>query len=294
MKIGLHAAMLERRYPHPAHALAQAGTLGADHYEIDLGIGLPGELWSERFDRFRQLIPELLETSQRARVQLSSLCLGTLWQTSLASPDPDERAQGVKVIRDVCGVARSLGVSALLLPVGQPEGAEVAAARENVVKSLRQCLVVAEDSGVMLALENVCQPFLEDAEALLEVVTALNSKSCGIYYDLGNPSFVGHDPVTELQQIASHLVRVHAKDTLNVRREKPPLPATPITGDFYVWQRRTTVTLGQGDVDLRGCARNLQNIGYTDSIIIEVPQSPEDTEAGCLDNLQAARQIFGS
>lgn len=292
--IGLHAAMLEKRYPHPVEAVARAGALGADLYEIDLAIGQPSESWDLRFNTFQQLIPELLETAQRTGVQLASLCLGTLWQTSLSSPDPDERAQGVGIIRDVCGVTRSLGVSVLLLPVGQPEGVEVAAARENLVSSLRRCLEVADDTGVTLALENVCQPFLEDAEAMLEVVTALDSKSCGIYYDLGNPSFVGGDPVKELQLIAPHLVRVHAKDTVNIRRDKPPLPVTPITGDFYVWQRRTTVALGHGEVDLEGCARTLDDIGYMDGIVVEIPQSPKNAEMGCAENLEAARQIFSS
>ena len=145
----------------------------------------------------------------------------------------------------------------LLLPVGQPNDLEVVAARENLVASLRSCLEVARDNGVTLALENVCQPFLDDAEALLEVVTTLDSGSCGIYYDLGNSSFVGQNPVAELRLLTPYLVRVHAKDTVNIRREKPPLPATPITGDFYVWQRRTTVTLSQGEVDLGACARTL-------------------------------------
>ena len=147
MKIGLHAAMLERRYPHPPDAVAQAAALGADSYEIDIGIGRPGEPWAARFEAFRQLVPALLETAERTGVSLASLCLGTLWQTSLASPDPDERAQGAQVIKDVCSVARSLGVSALLLPVGQPEGVEPEAARANVVLSLRECLNVAGDAG---------------------------------------------------------------------------------------------------------------------------------------------------
>ena len=159
---------------------------------------------------------------------------------------------------------------------------------------MREGLAVAEDNGVSLALENVCQPFLERAEDLLEVVAAVNSKNCGVYYDLGNPSFVGRDPVAELRQIAAHLVRVHAKDTVNVRRDRPPLPATPITGDFYVWQRRTTVTLGHGEVDLEGCARTLRDLGYTGSVVTEVPQPPENAEAGSLANLQAARRIFAS
>ena len=294
MKIGLHAAMLERRYPHPPDAVAQAAALGADSYEIDLGIGRPNEPWTARFEAFRQLVPELRETAERTGVMLPSLCLGTLWQTSLASPDPDERRQGVQVIRDVCGVARSLDVSVLLLPVGQPEGVELAAARANVVVSLRECLEGAEDAGVTLALENVCQPFLETAEALLEVVAALGSPTCGVYYDLGNASFVGQDPVAELRAVAPHLVRVHAKDTVNVRRERPPLPETPITGDFTVWQRRTTVTLGSGEVDLEGCAQVLRELGYEEGVVIEVPQPPEGAAAGCLENLRAARRVFGA
>ncbi len=294
MKIGLHAAMLERRYPYPPDAVAQAAALGADSYEIDVGIGLPGKPWAVRFEAFKQLIPALQEAAERTGVSLSSLCLGTLWQTSLASADPDERAQGIGVIRDVCGVAPSLGVSALLLPVGQPVGVEPAAARANVVTSLRACLEVAEDAGVSLALENVCQPFLETAEELLEVVTALDFKTCGVYYDLGNPSFVGQNPVQELRLVAPHLVRVHAKDTVNVRRKRPPRPETPITGDFGVWQRRTTVTLGSGEVDLEGCAEVLRDIGYTAGVIIEVPQPPERAEAGGRENLATVRKIFGT
>lgn len=293
MKIGLHAAMLGRRFPNPVDSLAQAAALGAERYEIDLSIGRPGEPWEARSEAFRQLVPALRETAERTGTDLSSICLGTLWQTSLASADPDERKQGVRVVREVCAFAPGLGVSVLLLPVGQPEGVEGAAARANVVTSLRECLEVAAENGVTLALENVCQPFMASAEALLEVVGALASRSCGVYYDLGNPSFLGRNPVAELRLVAPHLVRVHAKDTVNVRRERPPLPETPITGDFHVWQRRTTVTLGRGEVDLEGCARVLRELGYAEGVVIEVPQDPERAEVGCLDNLRAARQLFG-
>ena len=291
MKIGLHAAMLERRFPNPVDALAQAAALGADLYEIDLGIGAGP--WAERRDAFQKRIPALRETVERTGVELSSLCLGTLWQTSLASPDPDERRRGVEVVRDVCSLAPQLGVTALLLPVGQPEGAETARARENLAESLRACLGSAQDAGVVLALENVCQPFLKTAEGLLEVVTAVNSPACGVYYDLGNSSFVGTDPVAALLVLAPPPVRGDAKDAVSVRRERPPLPSVPITGDFYVWQRRTTVTLGSGEVDLGACAEVLNDLEYTAGVVIEVPGLPERAEAGCRDNLAAARRIFG-
>ena len=294
MKIGLHAAMLERRFPNPIDALTQAAALGADSYEIDLGIGRPGETWASRVEAFRQLVPRLRESAKRTGLELASLCLGTLWQASLASPDPGERMQGVRLIRDVCAMAQPLGASVLLLPIGQPPGVESAAARANAVMSLRECLAAAEDTGVTLALENVCQPFLSTAEEMLEVITDLDSDRCGIYYDLGNPGFIGRDPVAELRLVAPHLVRVHAKDTVNVSRVRPPLPETPITGDFFVWQRRTTVTLGTGEVDLEGCAQVLREVGYAAGVVIEVPQQPEHAETGCRENLAAARRIFGA
>lgn len=290
MKVGLHAAMLERRFPNPVEALTQAAALGAELYEIDLGIA--PEPWSVRLEAFRRLVPALRETADREGIALSSLCLGTLWQTSLASPDPDERAQGVQVISDVCTLAPQLGASVLLLPVGQPQGIEAAQARENVVSSLRACRGTARDAGVTLALENVCQPFLETVAELVGVVAAVDSPACGVYYDLGNAAFVGQDPAAELRAAQPHLVRVHAKDTINVRRERPPLPGVPITGDFTVWQRRTTVTLGSGETALTECARVLREVGYTESVVIEVPQPPENAEAGSRDNLAAARRIF--
>ncbi len=290
MKTGLHAAMLERRFPDPVEAVAQAAALGADSYEIDLGIG--PEPWAKRKEAFHHRIPALRDIADREDISLSSLCLGTLWQTSLASPDPDERAQGVRVVRDVCGFAPRLGVRVLLLPVGQPEGVETARARANLIESLRACLETAQDAGVTLALENVCQPFLEGAAGLLEVVAAVDSPACGVYYDLGNASFVGQDPVEELRLVARYLVRVHAKDTVGIRRDRPPLPGVPITGDFTVWQRRTTVTLGGGETNLTACARVLRDVGYAEGVIIEVPQLPERAEAGSQDNLAAARRIF--
>lgn len=291
MKIGLHAATLERRYPLP-DVLTHAAALGAESYEIDIGIGQPGERWPDRLGQFENLVPNLRTLAAELDLELATLCLGTLWQTSLASADPAEREQGVKVIQDICALAPDLGTSVILLPVGQPVGLDPQAARANLIDSLRRCLPAAEAQGVTLALENVCQAFLKGAAELLEVVETVNGIK--IYYDLGNPSFIGHNPASELAQLAPYVARVHAKDTIPLRRAQPPLPQTPITGDFYVWQERTTVTLGEGDVDLVGLARQLDNMGYREGIIIEVPQPPERADIGSKNNLRAARRIFSS
>jgi len=285
--------MVESRYPL-LEALEKAAAFGAQNYEIDIGIGRPGEAWEARLESWRRMAPRARATAEQVGLKLPSLCLGVLWQYSLASPLEAERAMGVRVVREGCELAQALGATALLLPVGQPPGLEPERGRENVIASLRSCLAAAEAAGVRLGLENVCQAVLLTADDLLEVVQAVASPACGIYYDLGNPSFVGLDPAAELPRLAKHLVRVHAKDTVAVPRERPPLPETPITGDFTVWGRRTTVDLGTGEVDFSGLSRTLAEVGYREGVILEVPQPAERVEGGCRENLAAARHFFGS
>lgn len=292
MNIGLHAAMLERRF-FVLEAIRQAAKLGAQLYEIDLGIGKPGESWQTRSAAWREEAPRVRAVADEVGISLS-LCLGTLWQCSLASPDAAERQAGVKVVQDCCALAEVLGVPVLLLPIGQPLGEDIERARAQVVESVRHCVQTAEAAGVLLGLENVCQAVLPTAETLVEVVERVDSDACGIYFDLGNPTFLGLDPIAELERAAPHLVRVHLKDTVPEPREHPPLPETPITGDFTVWQRRTTVTLGKGEVDFFAAKRVLTRIGYTGALVIEVPQPAPRAVAGCQENLTAARAFFQS
>lgn len=291
MNIGLHAAMLEKRFPSVPEAVRQAAELGAQVYEIDLGIGRPGESWAERAALWRREAPHVRAVADEVDISLS-LCLGTLWQTSLASPDPAERQLGTRVVEDGCALAEVLGASVLLLPIGHPPGGDAERARSRVVGSVRRCVGAAEAAGVVLGLENVCQALLPTSASLVEVVEAVDSGAFGIYFDLGNPTFLGLDPIAELERAAPQLVRVHLKDTVPVPRNRPPLPETPITGDFTVWQRRTTVTLGTGEMDFAAARAVLGRIGYSSDLIIEVPQPALRAVVGSRENLVAARAFF--
>ena len=289
--IGLHAAMVERRYGLP-EALHQAGAFGAQSYELDLGIGAPGESWEERRTHFQAQLPQLRAAAAEAGVLLSSLCLGVLWQFSLASPDEAERRLAVQVARDGVALAAGLGARAVLLPAGQPAGVEPVQARATLIRSLRACLPVAEARGVVLAVENICQPLLSGAEELIEVVDAVDSSACGVYYDVGNATFIDHDPVREIGLLGERIVRMHLKDTRPIPRPQLALPNVRITGDFEVWRRRTAVTIGAGEVPMAEVREALAAVGYNGGFIIEVPQPPETVAEGCRANLAAARRLF--
>jgi L-ribulose-5-phosphate 3-epimerase len=293
MIVGVHAAMVERRHPLP-ESIRRAAEFGADAYEIDIGIAFDGTPWGERAGRYRAQARGIRDLAAAVGIRLPSVCLGVLWQSSLASADAAEVAQGQQIVRDGLAFAASIGADAVLLPVGQPLGLTPERAREHLIAALADLVPVADDEGVTLALENVAQRVLADAADLLQVVQAVGSPRCGVYYDLGNPTFIGGDPVSELRALAGQVARLHVKDTIAVARPHMPLPDVPVTGDFTVWRNRTTVTIGSGELPYPTLAALVHEIGYRGPLIIEVPQPAEQVEAGCRANLAATRWLFGA
>lgn len=291
MIVGVHAAMVERRHPLP-EAICRAADYGADAFEIDIGIALDGAAWSERSERYRAEARGIRDVATAAGVRLPSVCLGALWQASLASGDAAEVGHAQQIVRDGVEFASAIGADALLLPVGHPPGVSPERAREHLVGALRTVMPDAEHVGVTLALENVCQRVLATADDLLQVVHEVDSPSCGIYYDLGNPTFIGRDPVSELRTLAGRVTRLHVKDTVAIPRPRMPLPDVPVTGDFSVWRTRTTVTIGTGDLPYPSLVSAVRACGYRGPLIVEVPQPAESVEAGCRANLAATRRLF--
>ena len=291
MIVGVHAAMVERRYPLP-ESIRRAAAFGADAYEIDIGIAFDGAPWGERAERYRAEASGMRDGAAAAGIRLPSVCLGVLWQASLASDDAAEVEQGKRIVRDGLAFAAAIGADAVLLPVGQPPGLAPERARGHLIAVLHDLVPGAEDAGVTLALENVCQSVLASADDLLQVVQEVGSPRCRVYDDLGNPTFIGLDPVAELRSLAGHVARLHVKDTIAIRRPQMPLPDVPVTGDFTVWRNRTTVTVGSGELPYPTLAALVREIGYQGPLIIEVPQPAEHVEAGCRENVAATRRLF--
>ncbi len=289
MRFGIHASMLEPRYPLP-EALAKAAQLGAESYELDIGLSPNGEPWDVRREFWERTLEQVPEVAAVVGVALPSVCLGALWQYSLASDDPEERTTGVAIVHDALEWAGTLGSSAILLPVGQPPKLSAGEARITLLESLRGCLDAAAEAEVVLALENVSQPLLYSVEDLLELVQTLASPFLGVYFDPGNYLATGGDPAEAVRALGPHLARVHLKDTV----AKPRTVRMPpwATGSFEIWGERTTVELGRGELDWAALREALEHVGYDQGFILEAPQSAETAEAGVRANLGAARRLL--
>jgi sugar phosphate isomerase/epimerase len=122
--------------------------------------------------------------------------------------------------------------------------------KRNLLNIVEQVLPLAKKLNVSLALESPLA-----ADDLIDMVDAVQSEHFGVYYDIGNALYLGHDPAAEILQLNHRILSVHVKDTA----------AAP--GDSH---------LGAGQLDLHACMASLDQIDYQGWFILETPGGDDD------------------
>jgi L-ribulose-5-phosphate 3-epimerase len=258
MRYGLMSSCLPGSYEY---VIQEAGELGFHGVELDVGADYADNpLWrGEGRAEMKRLLSD-------AKLDLASVCLGTFWTYSFASPDPAvrERAQGFT--RDAIQWCAELGAQVILVPItpGAPEEGDEAPQRW--IEELTKSAPAAEASGITLAIENVGRGCGKSAPALLRIADGVNSPAVQIYYDFGNGLGLGNDPIAEIHQLGPRIVQVHAKDP----------------GGQY---------LGEGRLDLPAVSAALKAIGYDRWLVLETP-STDDPVAAAGRNLGFVRGMF--
>ena len=128
----------------------------------------------------------------------------------------------------------------------------------------RELAPVLRDHGVTLAVEN--HPERTPAELVAKIDAGGGTMAATV--DTGWWATQGCDPVRALEELAGHVIHVHLKDVLH---EGEPHETCP-------W--------GHGVVDVEGCVRALQRLGYEGALTVE--HEPEDHDPG--DELRAMRE----
>ncbi len=280
MKIGAHSWLLETRYPLP-DAMRRAHDIGYDAYELDIGnfggtgLGLqilPDRLQDEQRD-------ELIRASTAASLPYCSLCLGALWHYPIAAGDTPHAKRGVEIILAAIPLARALGADCILLPLAQPEGVTDGEAWEATLRNLEPCVRSAEDIGVTLALENVCSSYLLGSPELSRMVDQIASERCRVYYDVGNNTWLGHDPAAEIRELGDRITRLHFKNRSSLR-------GTPGTD--------TTSVSDPGIVPFDAVMEAIVEIGFDGYCVVEVPTLNKDADQIAIDNLAAMRDLVST
>ena len=190
--------------------LAAAGRAGYDFIDISIDES-EGRL--ARLDWTPSERAVLRQAIANTGVQVSTMCLSAHRKYPFGSKDLDIRRQGHEIMYKAIDLAVDIGMRVVQVMAYdvfyEPSDEET---RVNFMEGLALATRMAGQAGVMLGLENLDTPFVENASQGIAVITEINSPWLQLYLDVGNLAAAGYHPPNELRLAKDHLLGIHVKD----------------------------------------------------------------------------------
>ena len=227
---------------------------------------------------------EILKLAEAAGVKVASVASGTYWSRAIGDADPEARRLAVEDLQKMIRITGWLGCKTLLVIPGAvdvfflPErpAQSYDLVHKYAVEGIKACLPVAEEAGVVMALENVWNRFLLSPMELAAFIDSFGSKHVGSYFDVGNVLPFGY-PEQWLRILGHRVAGIHFKD---FRRSVG-------TADGFV-------DLLEGDVNFPEVMAAIKEIGYEGPIAAElIPGYRFYPEVRCINASVAMDHIFG-
>jgi predicted hexulose-6-phosphate isomerase len=190
--------------------LAAAGQAGYDY--IDISIDESDERLA-RLDWSASERAALRRSIANTGVRVSTMCLSAHRKFPLGSHDPQIRKQGQEILYKAIELGVDIGlrvVQVMAYDVFYEESDDET--RENFMEGLELGTQMASQAGMMLGLENLDTPFVENASQGLAVIEAIDSPWLRLYLDMGNLAAAGYSPPDELKLTKGKLLGIHVKD----------------------------------------------------------------------------------
>jgi len=264
---------LEAKKP-VVEAMQEAKNLGFD--AIELCIASQGVL---THNATQAECEDIVAAAQKTGIEISSVASGESWACSPSANDPNTRAKIIDFTCKALQVTKWLGSDAYLFVPGAVDvfflpDAEVIAydvCYERATEAVKQILPAAEETGVVIGIENVWNKFLLSPLEMRDFIDSFNSEMVGAYFDVGNVLLTGY-PDQWIKILGKRIKRVHVKD----------FKTSVGTVEGFV-------DLLDGDVDFEAVKKALAEIGYDGYVTAELlpfePGRPEKTA-------QAMKKIF--
>jgi len=181
-------------------ALPMAANLGFDGVQISFGRTLvDGRLPTDN----PEVIARYLSLSQQYKIPIDGTCVDKLHDNGLKS-DP----LASKWVLDSIRLTRALDTKVLLLPFFGRWALQTKQEMDHVGDALRDLAPEAAKAGVILGLEDTIS-----AEDNVRIMERSQSPSVLVYYDVGNSTLAGFDPVKEIRWLGKdRICQFHLKD----------------------------------------------------------------------------------
>ena len=192
--------------------LAAAGQAGFDFVEISID---ESDERLARLDWSASKRAMLRRSIANTGVRIMTMCLSGHRKYPLGSHRPELRQQGQDILRKAIDFAGDIGLRVVQV-MGydvfyEPSDTET---RANFIDSLHIAARWASQAGVMLGLENLDTPFVDNLTKALAVIREIDSPWLHLYPDIGNLAAAGYNPASELTLANKEVLGIHVKDAL--------------------------------------------------------------------------------
>ena len=133
---------------------------------------------------------------------------------------------------------------------------------EAIIAQCREAVVIAEDHGVKLAIENHID---FTADEILQIIEGVDSPNFGVNFDTGNFLRLLDDPIAGMEKLAPYVFSTHIKD-LDVEPS-----ASPTDWFFFAG-----VPVGFGLIDNQRLAELLARHDYQGFLAVEIDHPHSD------------------
>jgi L-ribulose-5-phosphate 3-epimerase len=235
-------------------AVALAASLGFSGVQVSFGRMLvDGKLPADN----PETVARYLKLSSENRIQIDGTCVDRLHDNGLKS-DP----LAPKWIRDSIRLTRALKGKVLLLPCAGRWALTTRQEMDYAADVLRELAPEAAQAGVILGLED-----LVSAEDNARILERSRSENVKVYYDVGNSTQYGFDPVKEIPWLGKdRICQFHLKDNPHF--------------------------LGEGSIQFKQILRVIRDIGFNGYANLETDSPSGQLAADMRRNLAYIRSLM--
>ena len=200
---------------------------------------------------------EMKSAADAAGIRIDSVMNMDHWKYPLSSDNPAVVEKSMAGMRTSLHNAKLWGSDAVLLvPAVVNPQTSYREAWTLSQERIRKLLPLAEELKIIIAIEEVWNKFLLSPLEMVAYIDEFHSPWVQAWFDVGNVMFYGY-PQDWIRTLGKRTVKVHLKDFK--RRE-----------ESYAW-----VNLGDGDADWSAIREAFSEVGYSGSVIAELPSGDE-------------------